>query len=60
MKIDPEFRWSGRDVVREQLRVPDDTEAFCGWTVAARKDPDCGRPPCPDCVEFAHEATEAL
>lgn len=57
VKIDPEFRWNSRDLVREQLGITDDVSAFTGWSVAARHDPDHGRPPCPDCCEFAHEAT---
>jgi hypothetical protein len=47
-----DWTWRGRDVVREQLRIPADCDAFCAWSTAARRDPDGGKPPCPDCVRF--------
>lgn len=56
VKLDPEYRFNGRDVVREQLGVAEDNDRFFAWNVAARRDPDGGRPPCPDCIEFGHAA----
>ncbi len=53
-KLDPDYRWNGRDVIREKLGVPADNDAFFAWNIAARRDPDGGEPPCPDCVEFGH------
>ena len=56
VKLDPEYRWNGRDVIREQLGIPEDNDRFFAWNIAARRDPDGGQPPCPDCVEFGHSA----
>jgi len=47
-----DWTWNGRDIVREQLRVPADCDTFFAWNTAARRDPDGGEPPCPDCVRF--------
>lgn len=57
VKLDPDYRWNGRDVIREQLGIPEDNDRFFAWNIAARRDPDGGNPPCPDCVEFGHSAT---
>lgn len=57
IKLDPDYRWKGRDVIREQLGIPEDNDAFFAWNVAARRDPDRGFPPCPDCVGFQHSAS---
>jgi molybdopterin/thiamine biosynthesis adenylyltransferase len=54
MKLHPDHTWNGRDVVREVLGVPEGSDAFVAWNTAARRDPDRGLPPCPDCVEFGH------
>jgi molybdopterin/thiamine biosynthesis adenylyltransferase len=56
VKLDPDYRWNGRDVIREQLGIADGNDRFFAWNVAARRDPDGGQPPCPDCVEFGHSA----
>jgi molybdopterin/thiamine biosynthesis adenylyltransferase len=56
VKLDPEYRFNGRDVVREQLEIPEDNDRFFAWNVAARRDPDGGNPPCPDCLEFGRIA----
>ena len=56
VKLDSEYRLNGRDVIREQLDVPESNERFFAWNVAARRDPDGGNPPCPDCVAFGHAA----
>lgn len=57
VKLDADYRWNGRDVIREQLGIPEDNDRFFAWNVAARRDPDGGHPSCPDCVEFGHSAT---
>ena len=64
LKVDPDDRWRGRDVVREKLEVPLENDAFFAWSAAALRDPDGGRLPCPDCDRYgrrladpaAHEA----
>lgn len=50
--IDPEWRLNGRDVVREQLGVAEETTTLFAWNSIARNDPDNGFPPCPDCRRF--------
>lgn len=52
LKVDPEDRWRGRDVVREKLEVPATNDAFFAWSAAALRDPDGGRLPCPDCDRY--------
>jgi len=52
VKIDPHFEIAGRDVVREQLRIPDACETYFAWNAIARRDPDRGNLPCPDCEQF--------
>lgn len=47
-----DWTWNGRDIIREQLQIPDGCDAFFTWNAAARRDPDHGEPPCPDCVRF--------
>lgn len=47
-----DWTWRGRDIVREQLWIAEDCDAFFAWNTAARRDPDRGEPPCPDCVRF--------
>lgn len=47
-----DWTWNGRDIIREQLRIPADCDSFFSWNAAARRDPDHGDPPCPDCVRF--------
>lgn len=56
VKIDPRHRTAGRDVVREQLGVPETAEAFFGWTTAAMSDPTAGKEVCPDCVKYRQPA----
>lgn len=50
--ISPEYRWQGRDIVREQLQIPADCDTYFAWNTIARRDPDAGMPPCPDCVAY--------
>jgi hypothetical protein len=52
LKVDPDDRWHGRDVVREKLEIPPGNDAFFAWSSAALRDPDGGRLPCPDCDRY--------
>ena len=52
VKIDPEHRTAGRDLVREQLGVGEACPAFFGWTTVALSDPTAGREVCPDCRTY--------
>ena len=47
-----DWTWNGRDIIREQLCIPEDCDTFFTWNTAARRDPDGGQPPCPDCTTF--------
>jgi hypothetical protein len=49
VQIAPSWTLGGRPVIRDTLGVPTDNEAFFAWCAAARRDPDGGQPPCPDC-----------
>lgn len=52
IKIHPDHGWNGRDVIREMLGVPAENDTFFAWNTIARRDPDRGQPPCPDCVRY--------
>lgn len=52
VKIDPTWDLRGHDVVREQLGIADNCDAYFAWNTIARRDPDGGQPPCPDCVKY--------
>lgn len=52
VKIDPTHQWRGRDIVREQLQVPDSADTFVAWNTAARRDPTFGTSSCEDCFRF--------
>ena len=52
LKISPDFRINGRDVIREKLGVADDCDAFFAWNAIALKDPDGGQLPCADCEKY--------
>lgn len=52
VKIAPDFSWRGRDVIREQLGIAEDCDAFFAWNAIARRDPDGGRLYCADCERF--------
>lgn len=52
VKIDSEWTFNGRDLVREQLGIAEDRDAFFAWNTIVRADPTRGEPPCPDCVRF--------
>jgi molybdopterin/thiamine biosynthesis adenylyltransferase len=57
VKLDCNYVMNGRDVIREQLGIPADNDRFFAWNVAARRDPDGGLSPCPDCIAFGHAVT---
>jgi hypothetical protein len=52
IKLDPSFAWNGRDIFREQLSIPDDCDRYFSFVTIARRDPDRGQLPCPDCERF--------
>lgn len=52
IKIDPTFGWNGRDLFRELLQIPEDNDAYFSFVTVARRDPDRGSLPCPDCERF--------
>lgn len=52
VQLDPDWTFRGRPLVREQLGVSDDNQQFFSWCTIARRDPDGGQPPCPDCRRF--------
>lgn len=58
LKIDPAYRQSGRDLVRNDLAIPCDNKNFTGWCVSAQCDPQRGSPPCPDCLAAGHRANQ--
>jgi molybdopterin/thiamine biosynthesis adenylyltransferase len=53
--LDPTWTWNGRNIIREQLGVPDDRDTFFSWITIARRDPTSGQP-CPDCVKYRGRA----
>ncbi len=52
VKIDPTWTWNGRDVVREQLGIAEETDTFFAWNTIVRREPTLGEPPCPVCVKY--------
>lgn len=52
VQIDPDWTIQGRRLIREELGIADDNDAYFSWSTIARRDPDRGLPPCPDCVRF--------
>ena len=52
VKLDPDYRLNGRDVVRERLGIAPQIDTFFAWNVAARRDPARGKDYCPDCERF--------
>ena len=52
LSTDPGFRIGGRDVIAEQLGISDQCDTHFAWNTIARRDPDHGRLPCPDCEEY--------
>lgn len=52
MSTDPSFQVAGRDVIREQLGIPQDRDTYFAWNTIARRDPDHGDLYCPDCEEY--------
>lgn len=58
VKIDPTWTLREHDVVREQLGISDDCDAYFAWNTIVRRDPDGGQPPCPDCQKYRGKTTE--
>lgn len=56
VKVSPEWTWNGRDIFREQLGIPAENEAYYSFVTIARRDPDRGIPPCPDCAKYRWDA----
>lgn len=54
LKIHPDHRWNGRDVIRERLGISADNDEFFAWNAIARRDPDQLAVACPDCVRFGN------
>jgi hypothetical protein len=52
VKIDPAWNFAGKDVVKEELGISDGTDAYFSFCTIARRDPDNGTAPCPDCERF--------
>jgi hypothetical protein len=52
IKIDPEWKWGGRDVIGEHLGIDVKCPAYFSFVTIARRDPTGGQPPCPDCIKF--------
>lgn len=52
VKTDPDWTFAGRDIIREQLRIPDECDTYFSWNAIARRDPDAGQLPCPDCEKY--------
>jgi molybdopterin/thiamine biosynthesis adenylyltransferase len=52
LKIHPDHRWNGRDIVRERLGIAESNDEFFAFNTVARRDPDRGLPACPDCRRY--------
>jgi molybdopterin/thiamine biosynthesis adenylyltransferase len=52
VQLDPLWNVGGVNPVRKYLGIADDNDAFFAWNTIARRDPDGGRLPCPDCEQF--------
>lgn len=57
VKIDPAWNFAGRDVVQEELRIPEGTNAYFSFCTIARRDPEPGGY-CPDCQEYRRPAAQ--
>jgi hypothetical protein len=51
VKLDPAWTLGGKDVIREQLGIAPDCDAYLSFCTIARRDPDPGGQ-CPDCKKF--------
>ena len=59
VKIDPTWTLKGRDIVAEQLGIPEGHDPYFSFCTIARRDPDRGAAPCHDCERFrGHRFTE--
>lgn len=52
IQLDPAWAIGGRSPVRTHLGVPAGNDGFFAWCTVARRDPDRGQKPCPDCERF--------
>lgn len=52
IKLDPLFEWNGHDLFRDLLQIPAENDAYFSFVTVARRDPDRGSLPCPDCERF--------
>jgi molybdopterin/thiamine biosynthesis adenylyltransferase len=52
IKIDPAWTIRGVDPVAKYLGLPEAIDTYAGFCTVARRDPDGGRLPCPDCARF--------
>jgi len=50
ISLRPDWRFGGRDLIRELLEVPADNDLLFAWNAVARRDPN--PEPCPDCEQF--------
>jgi hypothetical protein len=60
IKIDPLFAWNGRDIFRQQLGIAEDCDPYFSFVTIARRDPDRGQLPCPDCERFRGHRFEKI
>ncbi len=59
IKIDPDWRLAGKDVVKQELKIPDEADAYLSFCTICRRDPDEGAAYCPDCARFLGRAFAA-
>jgi molybdopterin/thiamine biosynthesis adenylyltransferase len=52
IKIDPGFTFSGRDIFREQLQIPESCDAYFAWNTIVRRDNPFVRSGCRDCTLY--------
>lgn len=52
VKIDPDYKLGGRDIVREELGIPGSIDTAFAWNASALRDPAGGKDDCPDCERF--------
>ncbi len=57
VQLDPLWQLNGRNPVREYLGVAPETDTFFAWNTVARRHPEGGDPPCPDCVRWRNRST---
>ncbi len=60
VQLDPLWQLNGRNPIREYLGVAPETDTFFAWNTIARRDPDGGNPPCPDCQHFRNRSENLI